>query len=134
MVQITPVSVTDEQAADIPYEERDEDYSDVTDSEAELSDVDDDENDIANETLADRIVALKDIISPQYRPMFADAFLKAQSALGWSLNAAWIATTSVMFLAAPFALVANSNMESSAAQMGMRQMQEANDIIAPGAN
>ncbi|KAK9368006.1 mitochondrial outer membrane translocase complex, subunit Tom22 [Lipomyces kononenkoae] len=132
MVQITPVSVTDERTTDVPYEDRDEDYSDVT--ESDLSDIEDDENDIANETLADRIIALKDIISPQYRPMFADAFLKAQGVLGWSLNAAWIATTSVMFLAAPFALVANSNMESSAAQMGMRQMQDANDIIAPGAN
>ncbi|KAK9388221.1 mitochondrial outer membrane translocase complex, subunit Tom22 [Lipomyces mesembrius] len=134
MVQITPVSVTDEQTTDVPYEDRDEDYSDVTDSESEYSDVEDDDNDIANETFADRIVALKDIIAPQYRPVFSGAYGKAHGVLEWSLKAAWIATTSVMFLAAPFALIANSNMESSAAQMGMRQMQEANEIIAPGAN
>ncbi|KAJ8097788.1 mitochondrial outer membrane translocase complex, subunit Tom22 [Lipomyces tetrasporus] len=134
MVKITPVSVTDEQTTDVQYDERDEDYSDISDSGSEVSDFEDDENDIANETLTDRIIALKDIVPPQYRPMFSDAYGKAQGALEWSFKAAWVVTTSVMFLAAPFALVANSNMESSAAQMGMRQMQEANEIIAPGAN
>ncbi|KAK9454452.1 mitochondrial import receptor subunit tom-22 [Dipodascopsis uninucleata] len=108
MVQITPVSVTDEKAQEV-FEDRDEDYSDISESDSEFSDDMDDE--IADETITDRIVALKDIVPPQYRPVIANAFSKTQGALEWSLKAAWVITTSVLFVGAPLALLTALDQE-----------------------
>ncbi|KAK9467601.1 mitochondrial outer membrane translocase complex, subunit Tom22 [Lipomyces arxii] len=122
MVQITPVKVSEE-GAEVPYEEKDEDYSDVSDTESETSDVDDFD---ADETFAERIMALKDIIAPQYRPAMASAVAKVQTLATGSLKAAWILSTSVIFFATPFAIM-QSGMDMQ--PVDASEMREADSII-----
>ncbi|KAK9447239.1 mitochondrial import receptor subunit Tom22-domain-containing protein [Limtongia smithiae] len=165
MVQITPISA-DEKAPGAAYEDKDEDYEDVSsnagsdagapntststpsavvmavtdsdDSDSDASDsdsdYDDDEDAIANETFLERVYALREIVPPQYRPMFTSVFSTSFAAVDWSLKASWVLTTSVLFVAAPLTIVASS---SGGMMMGgpgdmAAQAQEAQQIIAPG--
>ncbi|KAK7202976.1 mitochondrial outer membrane translocase complex, subunit Tom22 [Myxozyma melibiosi] len=137
MVQITPVSVTDEKAG-APYEDRDEDYSDISDNESVASlsgaDSDDDDDDyLADETLADRIVALKEIIAPQYRPYITSFVQSTVGWVDWTLSAGWSVTTGVLFLGSPLAIMLAGNAAGSRQDLSV-QAQESSEIIAPGAS
>lgn len=123
MVQITPVSVTDEKAG-APYEDRDEDYSDISDNESIISD---DSDNYADETLAERIIALKEIVPPQYRPYFSSFATKSVGAVEWTLKAGWIVTTSALFFASPLAILLASNAGGSRQDLST-QAQESSEV------
>ncbi|KAK9460292.1 mitochondrial outer membrane translocase complex, subunit Tom22 [Lipomyces oligophaga] len=142
MVEITPISITDEKE-EVPIEERDEDYEDIP-NEEDVSDNDvdeeadddddyeDDEEDILNESLADRIIALKHIVSPTYRPVLYASYSNSKAVFNWSLNAVWVIVTSAAFLGTPIAIMAANNAAGGRFDMAM-QAAEAAQVIAPGA-
>jgi import receptor subunit TOM22 len=101
----TMVAVEEVRDSSLP-QEHESDYE--TDSDVlSVSDVSDDDN-IANETYTDRLIALKDIVAPSTR---LEAVRKWQQATSWvstgsqwAGNAVWIITTSALLVGLPLAL------------------------------
>ena len=102
------VAVEEVRDASLPQEHESDYETDSAGSDAiSVSDVEDDD-DIANETYKDRLIALKDIVSPSTR---LEAVRKWQQATSWvstggmwAGNAVWIITTSALLVGLPLAL------------------------------
>ncbi|KAK4683932.1 hypothetical protein P7C73_g6277, partial [Tremellales sp. Uapishka_1] len=77
-------------------------------SEASFFDDEDDDEDILNETVYERLAALKDIIPPTTRTSLSSSYRSTKSWLGWSFKktgtVAWILTTSALLVGLPLAL------------------------------
>ncbi len=90
----------------------DDDASSVTSSLSNLDDDQDDEfdesNDLENETLYERFVALKDIVPPTTRSKLLSSYSGAKQWSWWGMrNAgtlAWVVTTSALLVGLPLAL------------------------------
>ncbi|KAI5282487.1 hypothetical protein KEM52_003654, partial [Ascosphaera acerosa] len=83
-----------------------EDDGDYTDTDSEISD--DDADELPEETLYERIVALRDMVPPQYRRTLSNGVSAvssaAKSTASFGGNALWIISTSAFFLGVPWAL------------------------------
>ncbi|KAI5949409.1 TOM22 [Candida jiufengensis] len=105
-------------------------------SDSEFSDDDEDDFDLANETIYDRIVALKDIISPQQR----DAISKIASTVSTyssyiasnSGKLLWGLTSSSLLLGVPLALAILSETQLQEMEKDMSLQKSAQDVLAPG--
>lgn len=111
MVQVEEVAEhQQQQQTRAPAEDRDSDYetdSNVSDAVSEVSD-DDDYFDPNAESIYDRVVALKDIVSPHTRSQWAQTLETAQT---WALkgwfgagSVAWVVSTSALLVGLPLAL------------------------------
>ncbi|GAA5880239.1 hypothetical protein JCM3774_003672 [Rhodotorula dairenensis] len=105
---------------------------DHSDLESTLSDSDNSflvEYDPSKESFADRIAALKDMVSPTTRQHVVDAATSTSQWVKWSLvkagNVAWIATTSALLVGLPLLL----SIEGEAALV----QQEKEYLAQPGA-
>lgn len=101
------VAVEEVRDASLPQEHESDYETDSAASDVSISDIEDDD-DIANETYKDRLVALKDIVPPSTR---LEAVRKWQQATSWVTtggmwagNAVWIITTSALLVGLPLAL------------------------------
>jgi import receptor subunit TOM22 len=125
----TEVPLTDEKFV----QENDADY---TDTESEISD-DDYDYDVENETLAERLSALKDVIPPQYRSRVTSAaeslYDIARSGLSFSGKALWVITTSSLLLGVPLSLSIISEQQLIEMEKEMKLSQSTNEVLAPGA-
>jgi import receptor subunit TOM22 len=99
------VAVEEVRDASLPQEHESEYETDSVASD--VSSIEDDD-DIANETYKDRLIALKDIVPPSTR---LEAVRKWQQASSWAStgsqwvgNAVWIITTSALLVGLPLAL------------------------------
>lgn len=109
MVQVEEVE-EQQQYARAAAEDRDSDYetdSNVSDAISEVSD-DDDHFDPNDESIYDRVVALKEMVSPHTRSQLAQ---KVESAREWALwgwfsagSVAWVVSTSALLVGLPLAL------------------------------
>lgn len=105
------------------------DSSDSSDSEIE-------DDDIENETLYDRVLALKDIIAPEKRNSIlhsADTIRSyANTALTKTGALAWAVTSSALLLAVPLslAILAESQLQEMEKEVALQQ--SAQDVLAPG--
>lgn len=149
MVQVTPIkedeaaAFVDEkaqaQAQDAGAEaSQDDEYSDVeSDSDSDAEFEEDDVDDIANETIADRIVALKDALPPSYRYTLAGVSAKVGSAVQTTASFAgkslWIITTSSLLLGVPLALSIIGEQQLIEMEREMKMTQSTNEVLAPGA-
>lgn len=120
----------------VEFEEiKDEHYGadTVVDDEDEWSDEsddgEDDEKEVASETILDRIVALKDIIPARQRDAIAHTLSKTYSygtiATYIGGNAAYVVITSVLMLGIPYALTLEEDRMISEQE---RQMQMSQDM------
>lgn len=111
-----------------------ETYSDSEDSDS-ASDVDDD-FDIENETVLDRIVALKDIISPQHRSQLVSFTERAKQSLFSGLDMSgkllWTVTSSALLLSVPLSLAILSETQLQEMEKEMALQQSAQEVLAPG--
>lgn len=145
-------------------EEKDEDYSDVNSSDEESeekkistknvgSDADDDEEeddssdddedeyddeeDILNETIGDRIIALKAIVPPKYRyqaqEVGSSVASVVKSVFSFSSSALWVITTSSLLLGVPLTLSVISEQQLMEMEKEMKLTQSTNEVLAPGA-
>lgn len=137
MVKVTPVNENEKQYADERAAAAAADDEDYSDTESELSDAESDDEDVEDETFTDRLVALRDIVPPQYRSKLASS---ASSTYNWitsgftyGAKAAWVVTTSGLLLAVPLALSIVSEQQLMEMEKDVKMAQSANDVMAPGA-
>lgn len=125
----------DEQVAAAAAAEAEQEYSDVGSDDEDVEEDEDDDFDI-DETLYERVVALKDIVPPQHRVFASKAASSlydwASSGLSFGGRALYIITTSSLLLGVPCALSILSEQELDA-QMKLDQG-STDDILAPGAS
>ncbi|KAK3648548.1 mitochondrial import receptor subunit Tom22 [Elasticomyces elasticus] len=116
-----------------PTKDDEEDWD--TDDESEVSDVEDD--DPEDETLLDRIVALKDIIPPTYRKSLSDAtstgYTWGARAASFSGSALWVISTSALLLGVPWALAFSEEQQVQEMEREMRMQQNAQGLLTQGA-
>lgn len=103
---------------------------DVSSDDEDLDDFD------VNESLTERIVALKDVVPPNYRAVvasaFSDACAFAQSTVKFGGKSLWVLTSSAMLLGVPLSLCTLAEQQLVEMEKGM-QLGDTNDVLAPGA-
>lgn len=113
--------------------ENDEDYEDV--SEEDEDDDEDDDFD-ENETILERIAALKDIVPPKQRAQVSNLVSGTYSFIYSSVskagNATWILTTSALLLGVPLSLSILAEQQLIELEKEFKLQQGANDILATG--
>ena len=110
MVQVEEVAEKQQYAAQAQADERDSDYeteSNVSDAISEVSD-DDDYFDPNSETYYERVVALKEMVSPKTRSQLTSTLESAKSWATWGWfsagSVAWVVSTSALLVGLPLAL------------------------------
>lgn len=142
MVKVTPIQ-EDEAATFFKEEPKtaapvDDEYSDVESSSSDEEAEDDlDDYDLANETIAERIIALKDAIPPSYRYRIASVSSTVSSFVSSGASFAgkglWILTTSSLLLGVPLALSIIGEQQLIEMEREMKMTQSTNELLAPGA-
>lgn len=103
--------------------------------ESEISN--DSDFDAENETFAERLYALRDIVPPQTRGWISDS-VSAVSSRAWSVlsfggKATWVITTSALFIGVPFALSYNEDLQYAAMEQEFNMRQQGGDMLTAGA-
>lgn len=95
-----------------------EDDADYVDTDSEISsedDSDDDDDETLEETVYERLVALKDMIPPKHRAKISGAFNTTYNMVASTLrfggNAMWILSTSAIMLGVPYALAVGEEQQ-----------------------
>lgn len=137
MVKLTQIDDTDAAAFEnvdaTPVVTKPEAYeSDDSDSDSDIED----DYDIENETIYDRVVALKDIIDPQQRQQLSSSVELVKSyvncAVNKSGNLLWTVTSSILLLGVPLSLAILSETQLQEMEKEMSLQQSAQDVLAPG--
>lgn len=94
-------------------------------------------SDLPDETLGERIAALKDIIPPETRAKLSNVIARTSSATGsvvvWGGKALWVVTTSVLLLGLPYALVFGEEQMMMEQERQERAMTEGQSGMLGGA-
>ncbi|ODQ66916.1 mitochondrial import translocase, subunit Tom22 [Nadsonia fulvescens var. elongata DSM 6958] len=143
MVELTQINDESQQNAfgekiEEQFEEQQANDGDFYDTDSDVSgDELDDEYDIQNESLTDRIVALKDVIPPQQRAQLnqlsSSLYSLATGTLNLGGNFLWTVTTSALLLGVPLSLSIISEQQLVEMENEMKASQSTNDVLAPGA-
>ncbi|EGR50372.1 hypothetical protein MKX07_007645 [Trichoderma sp. CBMAI-0711] len=108
---------------------------DFTDTESEISNESD--FDPSEETLAERLYALRDIIPPTTRGWVSSRVNAvagaAWSALSFGGKSAWVITTSALFLGVPFALSFAEDQQLTAMEQEYNMRQTGSELLTAGA-
>ncbi|PTB65162.1 mitochondrial import translocase, subunit Tom22 [Trichoderma citrinoviride] len=109
---------------------------DFTDTESEISNESD--FDPSEETLAERLYALRDIIPPTTRGWVSSRVNAvagaAWSALSFGGKSAWVITTSALFLGVPFALSFAEDQQLTAMEAEYNMRQTGSELLTAGAD
>lgn len=114
-----------------------DDDEDYTDTDSEISDDDDEPSAPVDESLFDRISALRDIIPPKTRARISSASSSLYSAANTTVNyggkSLWVIATSILLLGIPYALALGEEQQymEEERQRGMME-QGAQGMIQPG--
>ncbi|KAJ3019810.1 hexokinase A [Thoreauomyces humboldtii] len=139
-----PASILQEDDGDSEYEdehddeqERDAYQSDASDLLSEYEDDDGDDSDLLEESLLERIQALRDVIPPATRASVARGVTSVTSgtwtAVQWVGSAAWVFATAAMLVALPVALELEREQFVFQQEAQMRaQQQQAQQMVQPG--
>ena len=102
----------------------------LTTTDSAVSDVDDD--DALDESLFDRITALKDIVPPAYRKNLASAtstgYSWASRALSLGGKTLWVVSTSALLLGVPWALAFGEEQQVQEMEREMQMQRNANEV------
>merc|ERR1739841_333522 len=131
MVKLEEVPDEELNAPQAGNKEEEDDWD--TDSESEVSEVEDDE--IPDESLFDRIAALQDIVPPSYRKTLGNitstGYSWASSAVSLSGKTLWVVSTSALLLGVPWALAFAEEQQMVEMEKEMR-MREAGEGLLSG--
>ncbi|KAI5290109.1 hypothetical protein KEM54_002430 [Ascosphaera aggregata] len=112
-----------------------EDDDDYTDTDSEISS--DSFEDIPEESLYERISALRDMVPPQYRRTISGTVSSitslAKSTVNFGGNALWIISTSAFFLGVPWALALAEEQQYVQMEREQGMIKGANEMLTPGA-
>lgn len=136
MVRVTQVSEEQRERQEAAGFDKQE--SDYADTESEVSEDEyEEDDDLDSETLAERIVALRDVIPPQYRSQissYASSFASTvRSGFSYGGKALWVVTTSSLLLVVPLSLSIVSEQQLMEMEKEMKMTQSTNEVLAPGA-
>lgn len=99
-------------------------------ADSDVSEVNDD--DAYDESLLDRIYALKDIVPPTYRKRMSNV---AETSYSWATSVAsfsgkslWVISTSALLLGVPWALAFSEEQQVQEMEREMRMQQSANEV------
>ncbi|KAG6037493.1 hypothetical protein E4U41_005072 [Claviceps citrina] len=113
----------------------DADDDDFTDTDSEISN--DSDYDPSDETLAERLYALRDIVPPTTRGWISSRVSyisrKAWNVLSFSGKGAWVITTSALFLGVPFALSFAEDQQLTAMEQEYNMRQTGSELLTAGA-
>ncbi|CAI5760275.1 unnamed protein product [Candida verbasci] len=108
---------------------------DFSEEDEEDSDIEDD-FDFENETIYDRIVALKDIVPPEHRENIYKASTTLQNSISSIFNQGgkllWVLTSSSLLLGVPLAMAILSETQLQEMEKDMSLQKSAQDVLAPG--
>ncbi|KAI1344144.1 mitochondrial outer membrane translocase complex, subunit Tom22 [Xylariaceae sp. FL0016] len=111
-----------------------EDDGDFTDTDSEISE--DSEYDPTDETLAERLYALRDIVPPQTRGSIANTFNTTSNAvksvLSFSGQALWVITSSALLLGVPWALAWAEEQQVMEMEKEMKMREMGGEILTGG--
>lgn len=131
MVTLTEVEDEHFQAGQVGPEVDDDDY---TDTESEISNESD--YDPSEETLAERLYALRDIVPPTTRSWISghvnSITSTAWSVLSFSGKGAWVITTSALFFGVPFALSFAEDQQLTAMEQEYNMRQAGGELLTAG--
>ncbi|KFA64573.1 hypothetical protein S40285_04558 [Stachybotrys chlorohalonatus IBT 40285] len=132
MVTLTEVEDEHFQSTQPGPDVDDDDYSDTDSDISNESDFDP-----ANETLADRLYALRDIVPPSTRGWLSSRLASVSDAtwnvLSFTGKGAWVITTSALFFGVPFALSFSEDMQYAAMEQEYNMRQQGSDLMTAGA-
>ncbi|KAK0508028.1 hypothetical protein JMJ35_009917 [Cladonia borealis] len=136
MVQLEEVEDQElDQAQPGPIDDTGYDSADFTDTESELSD-DDEPLTTPQESLTDRILALRDILPPRTRRFLTQSFSTTSSALKTSAlfsgKAMYVLATGGLMLVVPFAIALVEEQQFVEQEKEMRAREGAGEILTPG--
>ncbi|KAK7529551.1 mitochondrial outer membrane translocase complex, subunit Tom22 [Phyllosticta citribraziliensis] len=120
-----------------PTDGGDDDWED--DASSVSSDASSDISSVAadDETLAERIAALKDILPASQRRFLSKSYESVSSwlttGLSFSGKALWVVSSSALLLGVPFGLAYMDEQQMLAMEQEMKMTQSANEVITPGA-
>ncbi|KAI5304739.1 hypothetical protein KEM55_009290 [Ascosphaera atra] len=142
MVQLTEVE--DEHFSQQPQAEKgadsllvsdNEDDDDYTDTESEIST--DSYDAPPEESLYERITALKDIVPPHYRRTLSTAasYISSgvQKSVNFGGNALWILSTTAFFVGVPWAMALAEEQQFAQLEKEQGMIKGANEMLTPGA-
>jgi import receptor subunit TOM22 len=93
---------------------------------------------LVDETLLERISALRDIIPPSTRASishtFTSAYGYASMGLSWGGKALWVIGTSALLLGVPWALAYAEEQQYLEMEREMKMQQQTSDLLTPGAS
>jgi import receptor subunit TOM22 len=99
-------------------------------ADSEISEAEDDDD--LDESLLDRVYALKDIIPPTYRTKASDiastGYSWVTSAASFSGKSLWVISTSALLLGVPWALAFTEEQQVQEMEREMRMQQSANEV------
>ncbi|KAF5024900.1 hypothetical protein F66182_3022 [Fusarium sp. NRRL 66182] len=132
MVTLTEVEDEHFQGAQAgPDVEEEDDY---TDTDSEISN--ESEYDPSDETLAERLYALRDIVPPTTRSWVSGKVNSVTSAawsvLSFSGKGAWVITTSALFFGVPFALSFAEDQQLTAMEQEYNMRQSGSELLTAG--
>ncbi|KAI4738440.1 hypothetical protein E4T50_11107 [Aureobasidium sp. EXF-12298] len=103
----------------------------LTKTESEASE--DEEEYMPDETFADRLAALKDIVPPTYRKHLSNTLSTTSSWVQTTLNyggkTLWVVSTSVLLLGVPWALAFAEEQQMAEMEREMKMQQSANELL-----
>lgn len=122
--------VTDE----YDLQQDDDQYSDVSGSDSD-SEIDDPDNTL-DETVWERISALRDIIPPPTRAKVSSAFQSTKGGVSnlalFSGRTLWAITSSLLLLGIPFMMAVEAEAQAQEEEKAMQMQAGGNDLLAPG--
>ncbi|EPS25832.1 Mitochondrial import receptor subunit tom22 [Penicillium oxalicum] len=139
MVKLTEVE--DEHFAEKPSTTKNDallmsDDEDYTDTDSEISNDEEEDFDVEEESLYDRIVALKDIIPPGARRTVSNSVSSitslTKSSLSFSGKALWVISTSAFLIGVPWALAYAEEEQYIQMEREQGMIKGANEMLAPG--
>lgn len=134
MVKLTQVD--DETATQFEKTAASAPAQNFSDSDSDSDSEFEDDFDLENETIYDRIVALKDIIPPNQRSQICDSVTTVKSVASSVLNRGgallWGVTSSVLLLGVPLALAILAETQLQEMEKEMSLQKSAQEVIAPG--
>lgn len=131
MVTLTEVEDEHFQAGQVGPEVDDDDY---TDTDSEISN--ESEYDPSDETLAERLYALRDIVPPTTRS-WVSSHVSSVASTAWSVlsfsgKGAWVITTSALFFGVPFALSFAEDQQLTAMEQEYSMRQTGGELLTAG--
>lgn len=115
--------------------QQDDQYSDISGSDSD-SDVDDLDDGLGEETVWERISALRDIVPPPTRAKVSNAISRTKGTVGtvalFGGRTLWAITSSLLLLGIPFMMAVESEAQAQEEEKALQMQAGGNDLLAPG--